>query len=219
MTITIMLADDHEVVRKGLQMTIEPESDMSLLAAVSNGAELLARLAEQPADVVLLDVQMPVMDGLTAARQISERYPQTQILMLTSFASDAQLHAALQAGVTGYLLKDASGDALLAAIRGAAQGEPQLHPEIARRLMQQMPQPTTPLDALTDREREVLVLIATGLSNKEIGAALTLSETTIKGYVSTILGKLYVADRTQAALLAVRYGLVKLDELPDSPAQ
>lgn len=116
-----------------------------------------------------------------------------------------------------YLLKDTSGDALVQAIRGAAQGDPQLHPAIARRLMQQAAAPHNPLDALTAREREVLGLLARGLSNKEIGAVLTLTEVTVKGYVSAVLGKLHVPDRVQAALLAVRYGLVAPEDLPDVP--
>ena len=120
--IKLLLADDHEVVRKGLWLTIEAEEDMELLAEASNGRALLVLLANERADVVLLDVQMPEMDGLTAARHIAEQYPDTNVLILTSFASDAQLHEAMKAGVTGYLLKDASGDALVDAIRGAAKG-------------------------------------------------------------------------------------------------
>jgi DNA-binding NarL/FixJ family response regulator len=167
--------------------------------------------------VALLDIQMPELDGIAATQAIHSAHPQVAILILTSFSTDAQLHAALRAGATGYLLKDVDGDTLVAAIRGAARGEPQLHPTIARRLMQRMQSPEDPLASLTTREREVLRLVGRGLSNKEIGTALDLTELTIKGYMSEILGKLGVADRTQAALLAVRYGLIPLTELPDAP--
>lgn len=187
---------------------------MVLLGEAVDGRQALALVEQTRPDVVLLDIQMPEMDGIQAATILRQRYPDLPILILTGFGNDAHLYAALQAGVTGYLLKDTSGDDLVAAIRGAAQGRPQLHLDIARRLMQQMPAPHTPLDELTEREREVLTLVARGLSNKEIGATLHLTEATIKGYVSVILGKLHVADRTQAALVAVRYGLIDLDDLP-----
>jgi len=213
--IKILIADDHELVRRGLRQTIAAEADMQLVGEARTGAEAVALAAAAPPDVALLDVQMPGMDGIAAAAAIHAAQPQTAILMLTSYSSDAQLHAALRAGVAGYLLKDISGDELAAAIRGAAAGRPQMHPEILRRLMQQMPAPADPLAALTAREREILRLIAQGRSNKEIGAALSLTEATVKGYVSAVLGKLGVADRTQAALLTVRYGLVAPADLPD----
>lgn len=211
--IRVAIVDDHEIVRRGLRMTILGEEDMALAGEAANGVEAVQLAAVQRPDVLLLDILMPEMDGLAAAQEIRRTQPDVHILILTSFDNDAKLYAALQAGVTGYLLKDTSGDDLVDAIRGAAQGIPQLHPEIARRLMDQMPAPVTPLDDLTEREREVLTLLARGNSNKEIGGALFLTEATVKGYVSTILGKLHVADRTQAALLAVRYGLVDVDEM------
>jgi DNA-binding NarL/FixJ family response regulator len=205
--IGVLIADDHEIVLRGLRMTIQGEDDLRLLGEARNGQQAIQMALELKPDVLLMDLQMPDLDGIQAARAIHSAQPQIAILMLTSFSSDAQLHAALQTGVTGYLLKDVSGDALVQAIRGAARGEPQLHPSIARRLMQQMPTPADPFAELTSRERDVLRLIAQGLSNKEIGLALSLSEVTVKGYVSTLLGKLNVADRTQAALYAVHYGL------------
>lgn len=211
--IRVAVADDHEIVRRGLRMTILGEEDMELVGEAASGREAISLVQRQRPDVLLLDIQMPEMDGLTAATQIHAAQPDVKILILTSFDNDAKLYAALKAGVTGYLLKDTPGDGLVAAIRGAAQGIPQLHPEIARKLMGQMPAPVTPLDDLTEREREVLTLLAQGSSNKEIGAALYLTEATVKGYVSTVLGKLHVADRTQAALVAVRYGLVNVDEV------
>ena len=215
--IRVLIADDHELVRRGLRQTIEAEADMRLVGEARTGAEAVTAAEQARADVALLDVQMPELDGIAAAAAIHAVVPETAILMLTSYSSDAQLHAALQAGVTGYLLKDISGDDLVAAIRGAARGQPQMHPDILRRLMQRMPAPADPLDTLTARERDILRLVARGLSNKEIGTEFSLTEATVKGYVSAILGKLGVADRTQAALLAVRYGLAALDDLPDFP--
>jgi NarL family two-component system response regulator LiaR len=166
----------------------------------------------------LLDIQMPDMDGIQAARLLRSQGAQVTILVLTSYRDDAQLYAALRAGVNGYLLKDMGGDELVQAIHGALRGQPQLHPEIARRLMERMPAPVDPFAGLTARERDVLVLIARGLSNKEIGLKLSLTEATVKGYVSTILSKLHVADRTQAALLAVKFGLVSPDDFSEGDA-
>lgn len=216
--IDVLIADDHELVRRGLRMTIAGEEDMRLVGEACNGHEAVALATATRPAVVLLDIKMPELDGVAAAAAIHTAQPDVAILMLTSFDDDARLHAALRAGASGYLLKDVGGDALVQAIRGAAQGQPQLHPEIARRLMGKMPAPDDPLAALTPREREVLRLIARGMSNKMIGAALTLTEATIKGYVSDILTKLHSADRTQAALLAVRYGLIDPGDLPDVPS-
>lgn len=212
--ISIVIADDHEIVRRGLRLTIEAEPDLQLVGEARTGREALELARTKQPNVIVLDIQMPDMDGIAAATALHAAQPNTAILILTSFSSDAQLAAALRAGVTGYLLKDMSGDALIAAIRGAARGEPQLHPSIARKLMQHAGPPADPLAELTAREQDVLRLIARGHSNKEIGAALALTEVTIKGYVSSILSKLGVADRTQAALLAVRYGLIAPDDLP-----
>ena len=212
--IAVAIADDHEIVLRGLRMTIAGEDDLELLWEARNGREALEQTGQRPPDVLLLDVQMPEMDGIQAAEAIHSRYPQVAVVILTTFRDDAQLHAALKAGAAGYLLKDIDGDELVQAIRGAAAGRPQLHPDIARRLMQSMSPPEDPFAELTPREREVLNLIGRGMSNKEIALALTVTETTVKGYVSAILSKLGVADRTQAALLAVRYGLVDEADLP-----
>jgi two-component system, NarL family, response regulator LiaR len=207
----IVIADDHEMVRRGLRMTIQGEPDMALVGEAATGRQALALVEKTNPDVLLLDLQMPEMDGVEAAQELRRRFPQVKVLVLTSFREDAHLYAALRAGVQGYLLKDIDGDSLVQAIRGAAAGKPQLHPEVARRLMERLPAPADPFGELTAREREVLVLLAHGRSNKEIGQALSLTEVTVKGYVSQILSKLGVEDRTQAALLAVRYGLVRLD--------
>jgi DNA-binding NarL/FixJ family response regulator len=212
--IRVLIADDHEIVRRGLRMTIQGEKDMQLVGEAETGRQAIDLVEKTHPNVLLLDVQMPDMDGIQAAQAIHTTRPEVAILVLTSFRDDAQLYAALRVGVDGYLLKDIDGDSLVQAIRGAARGQPQLHPEVARRLMERMPAPVDPFTDLTPREHEVLLLLARGLSNKEIGVALTLTEVTVKGYVSTILNKLHVEDRTQAALLAVRYGLIPPDELP-----
>jgi NarL family two-component system response regulator LiaR len=214
-TITIVIADDHEMVRRGLRMTIAAEPDLVLLGEATTGREAVRLAAELLPTLVLLDVQMPDLDGVAAAQAIRQAQPSTAVVMLTSFAEDAQLYAALDAGVIGYLLKDISGDDLVEAIRGAVRGEPQLHPSIAMRLMRRRSTTGDPFADLTERERDILKTLARGFSNKEIAQALFLTETTVKGYVSTVLSKLGVSDRTQAALIAVRHGLVKLAELPD----
>lgn len=214
-TITIVIADDHEMVRRGLRMTIAAEPDLVLLGEATTGREAVRLAAELHPTLVLLDVQMPDMDGVAAAQAIRQAQPSTAVVMLTSFAEDAQLYAALDAGVIGYLLKDISGDDLVEAIRGAVRGEPQLHPSIALRLMRRRSTTGDPFADLTERERDVLKTLARGFSNKEIAQALFLTETTVKGYVSTVLSKLGVSDRTQAALIAVRHGLVKMEDLPD----
>jgi two-component system, NarL family, response regulator LiaR len=203
----VVIADDHEVVRRGLGLMIEGEPDMRLLGVAASGSEALSLVAASAPHVLLLDIQMPELDGIAVAAQLRAEYPQLAILMLTSYSDDARIYAAMRAGASGYLLKEMSGDALLHAIRAAARGEPQLHPRVARRLMERAMPPDDPLARLSPREQEVLRLIARGLSNKEIAAATTLTEQTVKSYVREILSKLDVADRTQAALLAVRYGL------------
>ena len=213
-TIGVVIADDHEVVRRGLSMTIEGERDMQLLGAAANGVEAVALAQTTQPDVVLLDIQMPDMDGVTAAATLRKLYPKLAILMLSSYSDDARIYAAMRAGANGYLLKEMSGDDLLAAIRAVARGEPQLHPKITQRLMNRVMPPEDPFAQLSPRELEVLRYVAAGMSNKEITVATDLTEHTVKSYMREILSKLDVADRTQAALLAVRYGIVtNQDEL------
>ena len=209
----ILIVDDHQVVRRGLQMTIDAEKDMRVIAEASNGTQVLAAIKKQKPDVVLMDLQMPEMNGVDALKQIRPAFPDLPILILTTFTDDAHVYAALRAGASGFLLKEMSGDDLVAAIRGAAQGKPQLHPDIARRLMARAPMPDDPFDSLTERERGILKLLARGKSNKEIAGELVLTEMTVKGYVSDLFAKLSVNDRTQAALMAVRFGLVLPEEL------
>lgn len=207
--IRVLIADDHGVVREGLRAYLELEPDIQVIGEARDGLEAVRRAQELQPDVVLMDLVMPNMDGVDATQRIKESRPQTHVIILTSFLDDERVVPAIRAGATSYLLKDVAAADLARAIRGARAGQAQLHPEVARRLMQQV---TTPRKAdagaqLTEREREVLRLLAEGRSNKEIARALVVSERTIKGHVSNILGKLGLQDRTQAALFAVRNGL------------
>lgn len=208
-TIRVLLVDDHAIVREGLQMLLAEEADIEIVGEASNGKEALTLAADLRPDVVLMDLVMPEMDGIEAMQHLRKLSPASHILVLTSFTDDQRVHAAIRAGATGYLLKDVLKPELVRAIRDASQGKPTLHPEAQQRLMQQIVEPLEPslLEALTERERDVLRLIAQGKSNKEISATLHLTEGTVKGYVSAILSKLEVADRTQAALYAVKRGL------------
>ena len=205
----LLIADDHAVVREGLRMFLTEEPDIEVVGEASNGEEATALAARLRPDVVLMDLTMPVLDGIEATRRIRADCPNTQVLVLTSFADDRRVLESVQAGAVGYLMKDVLKPELLRAIHDAAQNKPTLHPQAQRLLMQQVvsPTPVSPFQDLTERERDVLRLIAQGQSNKQIAAALGLTEGTIKGYVSAILLKLEVADRTQAALFAVKNGL------------
>ncbi len=205
----MLIVDDHGVVREGLRAYLELEPDIQVVGEAKDGLEAVRRAAELQPDVVLMDLVMPNMDGVDATTRIKQQQPATHVIILTSFLDDERVVPAIRAGATSYLLKDIAATDLARAIRGARAGQAQLHPEVARRLMQQVTSPRKP-DAgaqLTDREREVLRLLADGRSNKEIARALVVSERTVKGHVSNILGKLGLQDRTQAALFAVRNGL------------
>jgi len=206
--IRVMIVDDHAIVREGLSMLLGEEADMEVVGEARDGADAIIQAGVHQPDVILMDLVMPEMDGIAATARIRQQYPQCQILVLTSFAEDQRVPDAIQAGAIGYLLKDVLKPNLLQAIRDAARGEPTLHPEAQRQLMRQVIAPAANLlDTLTEREMDVLRLIAQGQSNKEIAAALHLTEGTVKGYVSTVLSKLQVADRTQAALYAVKHGI------------
>lgn len=207
--VKVMIVDDHAIVREGLTMLLNEEADIEVVGEARDGAEAVRRVALLNPDVILMDLVMPEMDGIAATAQIRQKHPASQVLVLTSFAEDQRVPDAIQAGAIGYLLKDVLKADLLNAIRAAAQGRPTLHPEAQRQLMQQMmaPAESNLLSALTEREMDVLRLIAQGHSNKEIAIKLHLTEGTVKGYVSAILGKLQVADRTQAALYAVKHGV------------
>ncbi len=207
--IQVMIVDDHAIVREGLRLLLSEEMDVEVVGEASNGREAVLRAEMLLPQVILMDLMMPEMDGIAATQAIRQNFPACQVIVLTSFAEDQRVPDAIQAGAIGYLLKDVLKSDLLLAIQAAARGEPTLHPEAQRQLMRQMTQPIPQnlLGALTEREMDVLRLIARGHSNKEIAGSLHLTEGTVKGYVSTILGKLQVADRTQAALYAVKHGV------------
>ncbi|WP_018131658.1 response regulator [Effusibacillus pohliae] len=215
MKIRILLVDDHAVVLKGLSFFLGTQPDFELVGEAGNGTEALEKVAELQPDVVLMDLVMPEMDGIEATAQIKRHHPSVKVLVLTSFSEQDQVLPALRAGASGYLLKDVQPDQLAEAIRGAYSGNVQLHPEITHKLMAEAalppgkPAAADPLDELTQREREVLGLLAQGMSNKEIAAALHIAEKTVKTHVSSILGKLELADRTQAALYAVKRGIAQ----------
>jgi DNA-binding NarL/FixJ family response regulator len=220
--IRVLVVDDHAVVRRGLVVFLASEPDLVLVGDAGGGTqalELLARLDAQARlpHVVLMDLQMAPPDGITATREIRARYREVEVVILTSFGEDARVHAALEAGAAGYLLKDAEADEVAAAIRAAHRGELQLDPAIARRLM---PRRDTAPDgdraaAMTARELDVLRVVGAGKANKEIAAELGISERTARTHVSNILSKLGLHSRTQAALWAVREGLVETDQRGD----
>lgn len=206
--IRVMIVDDHAIVREGLRTLLSETPDVVVVEEATNGSEAILLAATVGPDVVLMDLVMPELDGIEATRRVRTASPRSQVLVLTSFADDGRVQSAIRAGAIGYLLKDVLKADLLHAIRMAAQGKPILHPEAQRHLMQQVMLPPDPCIDLTERERDVLRLLGSGRSNKQIASTLHLTEGTVKGYVSTILAKLDVADRTQAALYAVKHGLV-----------
>ena len=212
-TINILIADDHAVVREGLRALITTEPGMTLLAEATNGLEAVELAGRLNPDVILLDLVMPRKDGLEAIKEIKQANPDARILVLTSFAEDEKVFAAVKGGALGYLLKDSSPQELLQAIRETYRGESSLHPTIARKLIRELNRPSdlppTP-EPLTGREMEVLKLVGQGLTNQEIADQLSISERTVRTHVSNILEKLHLANRTQAALYAVREGLTDL---------
>lgn len=205
----VLIVDDHEIVREGLETLLAEESGIEVVGQAANGSEALALVARLQPQVVLMDLVMPGLSGIEVTRRIRCDHPACQVLVLTSFVDDHRVREAIEAGAIGYLIKDVLRPDLVRAIHTAARGEPALHPEAQRYLMRQVtnPAPAVPLQTLTGREREVLELLAQGLSNREIARRLHLTEGTVKGYVSAILTKLNVSDRTQAALYAVKHGL------------
>ncbi|HSM59078.1 MAG TPA: response regulator transcription factor [Candidatus Sulfomarinibacteraceae bacterium] len=208
-TITVLVVDDHAIVREGLCTLLAEAPDVVVVGEARDGEEAITKALHHRPDVILMDLVMPEMDGIAATKQIRQKAPSCQVVVLTSFSEDQRVPNAIQAGAVGYLMKDVLKAELLQAIRAAAGGEPALHPEAQRQLMRQVAAPEEPdlLGTLTEREMEVLELIAQGRSNREIAAALSLTEGTVKGYVSAVLSKLQVADRTQAALYAVKRGV------------
>jgi DNA-binding NarL/FixJ family response regulator len=217
-SIGVLIVDDHEVVRRGLLAFLDSEPDIEVLGQAGGGGEALELLASMESDgslpdVVVMDLQMAPIDGIESTRQIRALYSDIEIVALTSFAEEERVHAALQAGATGYLLKDSDADDVAAAVRAAHRGELQLDPVIARRLMASLREERAddPTAELTARELEVLRLVAAGKPNKQIAGELSISERTARTHVSRILRKLRLSSRTQAALWAVREGLVPVE--------
>ena len=207
--IHVLIVDDHAMVRQGIATFIELHDDIELVGEAANGVQALDRVAQLRPDVVLMDLVMPEMDGVAATREIKARFPDVKVLVLTSFVNDAQITPALQAGASGYLLKDLSAEDLMNAIRAAYHGEAPLAPQVAKKLVEGAREPhdadAAKLATLTEREREVLALLGRGMNNREIAQRLVISEKTVKFHVSSILSKLQVSDRTRAALFAVRH--------------
>jgi len=215
--IRVLVADDHALVRMGIQALIGTEPGIELIAEATNGEEVIRLARTLQPDIILLDLVMPLMDGIEAIRRILDDQPGARILVLTSFATDDKLFPAIKAGALGYLLKDSKPEELTRAIRQVYDGESSLHPAIARRVLQELAKPSKQpptTDPLTVRELEVLRLIARGLNNDDIARTLVISEPTTRTHVSNILSKLQLASRTQAALYAIREGLASLDDMP-----
>jgi NarL family two-component system response regulator LiaR len=206
--IRVLIVDDHAIVREGLRTLLSEEAEIEVVGEAANGGDAIKLVATRRPDVILMDLVMPQVDGIEAIRRIRQSNNACEIVVLTSFSEDQRVRDAIQAGAIGYLLKDALKTDLLRAIRAAMRGEPTLHLEAQRALIRQTTTPPAPFKELTERELDVLRLIAQGKSNREIANALHLTEGTVKGYVSTILDKLQVDDRTQAALYAIKYRLV-----------
>lgn len=212
--IRVLIADDHAVVREGLRALISSEPGMEVVGEAVDGVEAVSKVRSLQPDVILLDLMMPRKNGIEAIDEIKQENPEARILVLTSFAEDDKVFPAIKSGALGYLLKDSSPQELLQAIRDTHEGESSLHPTIARKLIREINRPSDLPPAeepLTEREVEVLKLVAQGLSNQEIAEILTIGERTVRTHVSHILDKLHLANRTQAALYAVREGLTGLD--------
>ncbi|HEY7094398.1 MAG TPA: response regulator transcription factor [Ktedonobacterales bacterium] len=211
--ITVMIVDDHAVVRQGIRALLEAEGGFQVVGEAGSGGEAALLAVDLAPDVVLMDLVMPEMDGVTATRLIKQNSPRSQVIVLTSYHEDEHIYPAIRAGALSYLLKSVGLDELVGAVRKAARGEATLHPHVAARLAQELHGASAGTrwlyDTLSEREREVLGLIATGLTNAQIAERLVISERTVKSHVNNILSKLQVADRTQAAIFAWREGVIK----------
>lgn len=211
--ITVMLVDDHELVRKGARGYLDAQPDIVVVAEAETGEDAVRFAREHVPDVVLMDLVMPGMDGVETTRRVKDVSPRTQIIILTSYHQDEHIFPALQAGAISYLLKDVKARELVKAIHQAAEGEATLHPRVAARVIKHFrvgdPSRSSPFTELTDRELEVLSLIARGYTNQKIAGELVISIGTVKGHVSNILSKLHLADRTQAAVYAWQEGVVR----------
>lgn len=218
-SIRLLVVDDHDIVRRGICAYLEMVDDIEVLGEARDGREAIDVLSRGATDgklpdVILMDLVMPEMDGIAATVAIKEQWPEIEVVALTSFIEEEKIHGALQAGATGYLLKNAEADEIAAAIRAAHRGEMHLDPLVARRLAQSLraPKPQELVDPLTGREHEILLLVARGSANKQIARQLGINERTARTHVSNILGKLGLTSRTQAALYALREGLVSASE-------
>lgn len=216
--IRVLLTDDHAIVRKGVRALLATEPDIQIVGEASNGAEAVTQAEALCPDVILMDLMMPKLDGIEATRQITAKIPDARVIVLTSFAADEKVFPAIKAGALGYLLKDSGPEQLVRAIHQVYRGEPSLEPSIARKVLFELAQPPKqqPLtaDPLTERELDVLRLVAQGCSNKEIALKLSVSDLTVRTHVSNILSKLHLASRTQAALYALQKGITSLADIP-----
>jgi NarL family two-component system response regulator LiaR len=215
--IKVLIVDDHQVVRQGLRTFLELQEDVLVVGEAADGETAVDMVRQLNPNVVLMDLVMPRLDGISATRQVKSLGSDVKVIALTSFTEDDKVFPAIQAGASSYLLKDVSPDDLVEAIRAVHRGEARLHPDIARKLMEQVAQQALPpreshLEDLTEREREVVNLVAKGRSNQEIANELVISEKTVKTHVSNILGKLQLEDRTQLAIYAIKKGLVNPDQ-------
>jgi len=213
-SIRVLIVDDHTIVRKGIRALLAEMAGMEVVGEAENGQEAVTQAETLHPDVILMDLAMPKMDGIEATRQIKASQPESRILVMTSFAADDKVFPAIKAGALGYLLKESTPEDLVQAIHQIYRGESSLHPTIARKVLQEIThppdRPPTP-NPLTEREAEVLRLVAQGLSNQDIAGKLNISDPTVRTHVSNILSKLHLATRIQAALYALREGLVSLD--------
>ncbi len=213
--VRVLIVDDHDVVRRGLRTLLELVEDFDIVGEAGDGLQAVEAAGRLTPDVVLLDLEMPRLDGVGSIPKILEASPDSKILVLTSFATDEKVFPAIKAGALGYLLKDFTPEDLVAAIRDVNRGESRLHPQIARKVLDELANPADrpkTSDPLTGREVEVIRLMALGLGNQEIADELVISESTVRNHVSSILSKLHLANRTQAALYALRQGLARLDD-------
>ena len=219
-SVRVLVVDDHAIVRKGIRALLATEQSIQVVGEAANGSEAVALAQSLRPDVILMDIVMPEMDGLEAIRRITEQQPEIRILVLTSFAGVDMVLPAIKAGALGYLLKDSGPQELVQAIQQVHRGNSSLHPAIARKLLQEISEPSSSgpdVGSLTEREVTVLKLVAQGFSNRDIANELTVSEATVRTHVSHILAKLDLSSRTQAALYALRRGIVSLNDEGESP--